>query len=108
MGISSSRYHDVINRKPRRPPNCTGGAWVSPRDEERRIKLLPMLPGAGDRHDECQSYTGCLTRAAIVGGEAHCPEACREYRAIPEEVRFQTALTVRRESYSSVADYPAW
>ena len=96
LGVTPARCYNAMRQRGGRPPSTDY--------PERRKRLLPMLPGEGDRHDDCQRYDQCLTRAAIVGGDAHCPE-CREYKAVPAEVRRQTALTVPRESLSGVAVY---
>ena len=97
LGIAPARCYNAMRTRGGRPPSTDY--------PERRKKLLPMLPGEGDRHDDCQRYDACLTRAAIVGGDAHCPEVCSSFAAVPAEVRRTIALTVPRESRSDVAVY---
>ena len=97
LGVATSRCYNAMRQRGGRPPSTDY--------PERRKKLLPMLPGEGDRHDDCQRYEVCLTRAAIVGGDAHCPEVCSQYAEVPAEVRRTIALTVPRESCSGVAVY---
>lgn len=46
----------------------------------RYAKILPMLPGAGDRKEDCLLYEDHLNRAYKLPGDAHCPVNCPEYK----------------------------
>lgn len=82
---NASRNHDR--------PSCVRRK-VTP---ERTLALLPMLDGPGDRHEDCQRYLDCLSRAASVDGEAHCPEECPAYCAVSPDY-YRAQAMVPRES----------
>lgn len=39
-----------------------------------------MLPGSGDRKEDCLLYAEHLNRAYKLPGDAHCPVNCSEYK----------------------------
>jgi putative heme degradation protein len=62
-------------------------------------RILPMLLGEGDRHSECRNYRACLAKPAAYDKEAHCPEVCPEYMAVPKDHHMMMAITIPRVSY---------
>jgi hypothetical protein len=92
---------DVYNALRPTRPSERGAGHRRPVDPNRKSKLLPMLDGAGDRKEDCRLYEACLTRAAIQGGEAHCPAKCADYRAVPEDY-FRAEAMVSRDHGTAV------
>lgn len=65
----------VVNRPG--PPLST---WL-PTARQRKLaaSILPMLPGPGERRDDCAHYEDrCLKRLAIADLPGHCPADCAE------------------------------
>lgn len=100
LGITRRQVENVHYQDERRSAEKRGQAT---KREIEAARLLPMLAGPGDRHSECQRYEACLTRAAAINAEAHCPEACAEYKAIPREHYLTKAILVPRVSYQANA-----
>lgn len=100
LGLSRKAYFDAF-----RDYSSGKGQGTRPPSidyQERARKLLPMLSGAGDRHEDCRSYETCLTKAASMNCEAHCPESCTDYRQVPREY-YRALGMVRREAQTGVA-----
>lgn len=67
-------------------------------DEQRRA-MLPMLPGVGDRRDDCVRYPEHVDRAGTAThGEAHCPSTCPQYQKRPREYDRAAAMMAREAS----------
>lgn len=76
----------------------TAPARVRVTDEQRRA-MLPMLPGLGERRDDCRYYPEHVDRAGrATGGEAHCPTPCPQYVRRPREWDFAAAIQARETS----------
>lgn len=81
----------VYRPRPRRPPK--------PIPDEQRRAMLPMLPGLGERRDDCAHYPEHVDRAgAATSGEAHCPAGCPSFVKRPREWDFAAAIQSREVS----------
>ena len=98
------------------PKEQVKGAWqtlrergeipdAAPRSNQRAVSpelaraLLPMLPGAGERRDDCAHYPEHVDRAgAATSGEAHCPSPCPQYQKRPREYDRAAAMMAREAS----------
>ncbi|RTL09085.1 MAG: hypothetical protein EKK62_04085 [Acidimicrobiia bacterium] len=95
LGIPSSRYFDAFRRYSKGEESRGHHPGAKRLEWNKRVaKLLPMLPGAGERRDDCQRYSECLSRVVKVGGEAHCPVECASYEATPREYYRASAMAM--------------
>jgi hypothetical protein len=72
---------------------------AAPPSERRVLPLLEL--GAGERHDECANYDGCLDRYVrrfprLAASPARCPSSCSSFAPVPAHVRHSLAHTFGR------------
>lgn len=65
--VAPLRIHEPV-----RPPPAKG---------TREHAILPMLPGAGERREDCMLYEEHVVAPAKLNVSAHCPADCPDYKA---------------------------